>query len=39
MRLKEREETMRAEKINGKAMILLPGIIIIPITLAILINL
>ncbi len=39
MRLKEREEPMRAETVNKKAIIFLPVIIIVPIAIAILINL
>ena len=39
MRLKEREDPVRAEEINKKAIILLPLIIVLPIAIAILINL
>jgi hypothetical protein len=38
MRLKEREDLVRAENINKKAIIFLPLIIVLPIALAILIN-
>ncbi len=39
MRLKDRDEKMRAEKVNKKAMIFLPVVIVIPIAIAILLNL
>ena len=39
MRLKEREEPERAVNVNKKAIILLPLIIVIPIAIAILVNL
>ncbi len=39
MRLKDSEEPMRAEKVNKKAMILLPVIIVVPIAIAVLLNL
>lgn len=39
MRLKDRDDKLRAENVNKKAMILLPVIIIVPIAIAILINL
>lgn len=38
MRLKEREDLVRAENINKKAIIFLPLIIVLPIAIAILIN-
>lgn len=39
MRLKDRDEKMRAEKVNKKAMIFLPVVIVIPIAIAVLLNL
>jgi len=39
MRLKDREEGVRAENVNRKAIIFLPVIIVIPIAIAILFNL
>ncbi len=38
MRLKEKEETVRAEEINRKSIIFLPLIIVLPTAIAILIN-
>jgi len=39
MRLKDRDDKMRAEKVNKKAMIFLPVVIVIPIAIAVLLNL
>jgi len=39
MRLKDRDDKFRAEKVNRKAMIFLPVVIVIPIAIAVLLNL
>ena len=38
MRLKDRDDKMRAEKVNKKAIIFLPVIIVLPIAIAIILN-